>query len=197
MQKAMMVAAMIGVMSGTAAEAQDVFQWTAPAPAGAQSGEARFFEMGTPLMLRTRTEVSTKTSKPGDRLYLEVAESLSFDGQVVVPIGAPAVAEVIRSERNGHFGKKGKIDIRLLYVQTPSGPVRLTGQAADQGVSGTAASVATILFVSPLGFLIHGTSGTIPFGTAVQAHLAVPLCFVSQRSFAAAPGFSETSASRR
>lgn len=140
----------------------------------------KYFPMGTPLVLETRTEISTKDHKPGDRIHLTVAEALTYQGQVVVPIGAPAVGEVVRVQRNGHFGRKGKIDIRLLYVQTPSGPVRISGHANDEGKSGTAASVATMALVSGLGFLIRGTSAYIPFGTPVQAHLAEPLKFLRQ-----------------
>jgi hypothetical protein len=99
-------------------------------------------------------------------------------GQAVIPIGAPVVGEVARFQRNGHVGKKGKIEIRLLYAETPSGQVRLTGNSYDEGVSGTAASVATMVLLSPLGgYLIHGTSAKIEAGAAVQAYLAEPLRF--------------------
>jgi hypothetical protein len=196
MRKLMMIGVAAGLVSGTCAQAQDVFYWPAPAASG-QATQALFFETGTPLMLRTRTEVSTRDAKPGDRLYLEVSESLSHQGQVVVPVGASAVAEVVRSDRSGHFGRKGKVDIRLLYVQTPSGPVRLTGQAADQGVDQAALSIGTFVLVSPLGFLIRGTSARIPFGTTVQAHLAEPLRFTPETAISAGAGYSASSASRR
>lgn len=60
---------------------------------------------------------------------------------------------------------------------TPHGPVRLAGAARDEGVSGTVASVATILLVSPLGFLIHGTSAMVPAGTVVNGQLDADLKF--------------------
>ncbi|MBW4331996.1 hypothetical protein KY084_14080 [Stakelama sp. CBK3Z-3] len=171
-----------GLAISGSAQAQNNYYWPAPARVdGDKPIQTRFFPMGTQLMLRTRTDVSTKDAEPGDRIYLEVAESLSYRGQVVVPIGAPAVAEVVRAQANGHVGKKGKLDIRILYVETPSGPVRLNGQAHDEGVSGTAASVATMVLLSPLGgFLIHGTSARIPYGTTVKAYLAEPLKFMVQ-----------------
>lgn len=163
-------------VSGTA-RAQSVFHW--PAPEAELVGEAKryYLPMGTPLMLRTRTQVSTKDNKPGDRLYLEVAESVSFRGQVVIPVGAPVFAEVSRVQRNGHFGKKGKLEIRLISAETPNGPVRLSGTAYDEGKSGTAASVATMALLSGLGFLIHGTSAELAPGAPVQAYLAEPLRF--------------------
>lgn len=168
---------MIVLMMGGTAQAQTAFYW--PAPEAQSAGEAKryYLPMGTPLMLRTRTQVSTKDNKPGDRLYLEVAESVSFRGQIVIPIGAPVFAEVSRVQRNGHFGKKGKLEIRLISAETPSGPVRLSGTAYDEGKSGTAASVATMALLSGLGFLIHGTSAELAPGTPVQAYLAEPLRF--------------------
>jgi hypothetical protein len=196
MRKLMMIGAAAGLVSSACAQAQDVFYWPAPAMNG-QATQKLFFEAGTPLMLRTRTEVSTRDAKPGDRLYLEVAESLSYEGQVVIPVGAPAVAEVVRSDRTGHFGRKGKVDIRLLHVQTPGGPIRLTGEAADQGVDHAALSIGTFVLVSPLGFLIRGTSARIPFGTTVQAHLAEPLRFTPGTSLAAGTGASGVGAVRR
>ncbi len=171
-------AAIAAFMVYGTAQAQTVFHW--PAPETQPLGEAKryYLPMGTPLMLKTRTQISTKHNKPGDRVYLEVAESVSFRGQIIVPIGAPVVAEVSRAQRNGHVGKKGKLEIRLLYAETPSGPVRLTGTSYDEGKSGTALSVGTMLFASALGgFFIHGTSARIDAGTPVEAYLAEPLRF--------------------
>ena len=171
MQLARLVGFTAALMGSGGAVAQETIYWPAPTTAS-QAASATYFPVGTPLTLRTRTSVSTKVNKPGDRLYLEVAEGLSYRGQVVIPAGAVAVAEIARADRNGHFGRKGRIAIHLLYVQTPNGPARLNGGAADEGTTGLYTSVATMAFVSPLGFLVHGTSAQIPEGSIVQAQLA-------------------------
>lgn len=171
-------AAVVGLI-GSSASAQNAVYWPAPAT-GIQAKQISYLPMGTPLILTTRSQVSTKDNKAGDRIYLEVAEGISYRGQVIVPAGAVAVGEVARADRNGHFGKKGKLDIHLLYVETPSGPIRLSGQANDEGTSGTITSVATIVLVSPLGFLVHGTSAHIPYGTTVKAYLAEDMKFAVQ-----------------
>lgn len=162
-------------MGGTAI-AQDSYYWPASSTP-AVTTQATYFPLGTPLTLRTRTQVSTKDNHPGDRVYLEVAEGLFYKGQVVIPAGAVAVAEVARADRNGHFGRKGKLDVRLLYVQTPSGPIRLSGSSYDEGTTGLYTSIATMALVSPLGFLVHGTSAHIPLGSTVQAYIAEPMRF--------------------
>lgn len=176
MIKAFLAAATaLGLGAGTAG-AQDVHYWPAPA----LDAQLKAFPLGTPLMLKLRTDVSTKHNVPGDRIYLEVAEPLTYQGSVVLPVGTTAVGEVARSEPNGHLGRKGKLAIRLLYVDGPGGRVRLNGGSSREGKSGTALSIATIVLVSPLGVLIHGTSATIRDGTAVQAYTAEPLRFLTQ-----------------
>lgn len=163
-------------MIGSGAHAQEVYY--TPARQTVPHVPQRYFPVGTPIELTTRTELSTKDVKPGDRVYLSVAESLTYQGQIIVPVGTQAVGEVAWSEKNGHFGVKGKLGIRLLYVDTPFGQTRIEGEASKNGASGTLASFATIALVSPLGFLIHGTSGKMPYGTTVHAYLAEPLTFV-------------------
>lgn len=174
--KSLLLGTIAVLCSVSTVHAQTSVVWAAPT-AGAETGQRSYFPVGTPLELMTRTELSTKQNKPGDRFYLEVAESLSYNGQVVVPVGSIAVGEVTRAERNGHFGKKGKMAVRLLYVETPSGPVRLHGRAADNGKSGTILAVAGVALVTPLAFFIHGTSARMAAGTPITAHLADDLIF--------------------
>jgi hypothetical protein len=175
------VATMAAAVLAGNAQAQTTFVWPAPAAPSTAQSVRYFLPMGTPLMLRTRTQVNTKVNKVGDRVYLEVAEPVSFRGQIVIPVGSPVIAEVAQVQRNGHFGVKGKVTVNVLQVETPSGPVRVTGTSYDEGKSGTALSIGTIALVSTLGFLVHGTSGDIPAQTVVQAYLAEPLNFRWQR----------------
>jgi hypothetical protein len=176
MKNVLAVAAIAGALLGSGAQAE-TYMWPAP-PAPSVTPAVRYFlPAGTPLMLRTRTQVSTKMNEPGDRVYLEVAEPVAFRGQTVIPVGAPVIGEVAQVQRNGHFGVKGKIAVHLIQVETPSGPVRLSGTTYDEGRSGTLLSVGTIAFVSVLGFLVHGTSGDIPADTNVKAQLAEPMNF--------------------
>lgn len=190
------VAASAVICMGGSAVAQDFYYWRAPETV-AQAEQATYFPMGTPLKLRTRTQVSTKSNKPGDRLYLEVAEDLIYRGQVVIPAGAVAIAEVARADRNGHFGRKGKLDIQLLNVQTASGPVRISGNSYDEGTTGLYTSIATMVFVSPLGFLVHGTSAHIPQGAIVQAYLAEPMRFFQKPTTQHAANWVEPEEIRR
>jgi hypothetical protein len=156
------------------AAAQYSVQWAAPAPAG---GASAYFPMGMPLHLTTRTELNTNDARSGERFYLEVAEPLVYRGQVVVPVGSIAVGEVMRSERSGNFGKRGELEVRLDYVETPSGPVRISGRSARQGLDQGVLAIGGALFVSWPMMFIHGTSGRLPADSPIIAYLADDLHF--------------------
>lgn len=156
------------------AEAQYKVQWAAPPAA---TGGYAYLPMGTPLQLTTRTELNTKDNHAGDRFYLEVAEPIVYRGQVIVPAGSIAVGEVMRAERNGHFGKRGQLDIRLNYLETPNGPVRLSGRMARKGSGQGLLSIGGGLVVAWPMLFIHGTSGRLPAETPVTAYLADDLRF--------------------
>ncbi|WP_374945243.1 hypothetical protein [Sphingomonas sp.] len=176
--KTVLLAGLALASFATAASAQELVQWAAPA--SVQQGRYSYFPVGTPLRLTTRTELNTKFSRPGDRFYLQVAEELTYRGQVVVPIGSVAVGEVARAERNGHFGKKGQLEVRLLYVQTPSGPVRLSGSSEHAGKGQGVLAIGGALVVAWPMFFIHGTSGRLQADSPITAYLADDLRFPVQ-----------------
>jgi hypothetical protein len=168
----------LGTFTGCAAHAQEMVQWAAPA--SSQAGHYAYFPMGTALRLTTRTELNTKYTRAGDRFYLEVAEPLVYRGQVVVPAGSTAVGEVARSDRNGHFGKKGQLEVKLLYVQTPNGPVRLSGRHGRAGKGQGVVSIGGAMLVAWPMLFIHGTSGRLPADTVMTAYLGDELRFPVQ-----------------
>ena len=174
MRAMMMVTAAVMAGCGTA-NAQEVVQWTAP-PA-AVHGQYSYFPMGTPLRLMTRTEVSSRDAHPGDRLYLTVAEPLVYRDQVVVPAGSTAVGEVARVERNGAMGKRGEMGVRLLYVQTPSGPIRLSGKTEGIGKGQQLLAIGGAAVIAWPMIFIHGTSARLPADTPITAYLADDLRF--------------------
>lgn len=168
----------MALLAAGSAHAQTVYPGSGAADPSFAPAQRYYLPMGTPLRLKTTTPLSTKDSKPGDRVRLEVIEDVSFRGTVVVPVGTPVIGEVARAQRNGHVGKKGKLEVRFVSIEMPDGPVRLSGTVYDEGKSQTALSVGTMLFVSALGgFLIHGTSASIPAETPVTAHILEPLRF--------------------
>jgi len=163
--------------------------------------------VGTPIVLRTVIELTTKGKhlKVGDRFPLEVAEPVLLNGQVIIPLGSPAVGEITSVRNKGMWGKSGNIESRLLYVTANGRQIRLEGNGgADKGKKAGAGAVAVsaIVFL-PTGFFWTGTSAVIPPGTRINGLIGedVSVVFASVPKVApmtvgapAAPGIVSASA---
>ena len=58
----------------------------------------------TPVIIRIDAEISSKTSKPGDRFGITVAEDVRVDEAVVIPAGSVGEGEVIHAAKPGAGG---------------------------------------------------------------------------------------------
>ena len=145
---------------------------TAPIAPIASAGQA-ILRTGTEVPLRLSEQLTTKNKqvRVGQRFRMEVAESVKVDGQVVIPVGSPAMGEITDVRNKGMWGKSGHIGARVLYVQTNGRQIRLSGTFDDKGTTGTAGVVAAVAFVPIAGFLMTGTSAKIPAGSGVKAFL--------------------------
>uniref|UniRef100_UPI0031F41954 hypothetical protein n=1 Tax=Sphingomonas populi TaxID=2484750 RepID=UPI0031F41954 len=140
-------------------------------------------------VLRTGTEVQLKLAEPlttkkkallvGYHFQMEVAEAVSVNNQVVIPVGSPATGEITEVRNKGMWGKSGHVTASILYVRVNGRQIRLNGTFDDKGVTGTAGVVAAIAFVPVAGFFTTGTSANIPTGSQVKGFIAedVPLVF--------------------
>ncbi len=151
---------------------------------------------GTSIAARTADEISSKLQRKGDLVRLIVAEDTLVDDHIVVPKGTPIVAEVTLAQEKGTMGQAGALAARLLYLDLPSGPVRLSGELGTRGRDKSELAVAATALVSGFAFLIEGKNAVIPAGTQVTATLdreaRVPVA-ASTFQAAASPVSSEAS----
>lgn len=126
---------------------------------------------GTPIPLRTLTELSSRNNRVGDRFDLEVADDVMLNGKVVIPVGAKAVGEITKITKKGMFGKSGKLETRLIYVRVGDRQIPISGQQRDRGKGGTAGTVASLIFVWPAAFFVTGKSALLPPGTNITGYL--------------------------
>jgi hypothetical protein len=135
----------------------------------------------TPVQLRLGEELTTKKKavRVGQRFHLEVAEPVSVNGVVVVPVGTPATGEVTEVRNKGMWGKSGYINARVVSMRVGDRSIRLTGTFDDKGITGTGGVVAAVATIPLLGFVTTGTSAFIPMGMQVKAFVDedVPLAF--------------------
>ncbi len=147
------------------------------------SAKPDILRAGTEIALVTREELTTKKKKlrVGQRFQMEVAESVTHNGVVVIPSGTPAIGEVTEVRNKGMWGKSGYIGARVVSLNLNGLNVRLSGTFDDKGVTGTGGVVAAIAFVPIAGFLTTGTSAFIASGSGVKGFLDEDLAFQAVR----------------
>lgn len=152
-----------------------------PAPIAVAPLEAGpVLRQGTEIRLVTLTELNSKRNRVGERIDMEVQESVQLNGQTVIPAGTRAVGEITLRKGKGMWGKSGKLEFRPLYVKLGDRQIRISANATrDKGKAGTAGVVAAVAFLPVAGFLVTGTSARIPAQTPVVAQLDedVPVVF--------------------
>lgn len=177
------VGAAIGVVSLCASASFAQAQETPAAPLAASAQPAALvvgapaapmLRMGQEISLRTLVELTTlkKGLAVGQRVPLEVAEPVMINGQIVIPAGTPAMAEITSVRNKGMWGKSGAFSGRVLYLRVGDRQIRMSGQFDDKGHAGGGAAVATsaIVFL-PAGFFMTGTSASMKIGTPVSGFL--------------------------
>ena len=68
---------------------------------------------GTPINVRTQTELSTKSAKTGDTFTATLAEPVTVEGKIVAPRGARVEGRVVKSDPGGRVKGLAIITVRL------------------------------------------------------------------------------------
>jgi hypothetical protein len=79
----------------------------------------------TPLYLSLDVELSSKTSSPGDRFGLIVAQDVFVDGSVVIPAGSRGEGEVVHAKKAQTGGTAGELILAARWVRVGEQEVRL------------------------------------------------------------------------
>jgi len=201
------LASSLGAQQAPAAPESNPTQAAQPAPAVPPPPHTLLD--GTPIKLRLSQSISSADAKVGQEVPFEVVEEVKVDGEVVLPKGATAIANVTEAEHKKSMGRAGKLNVAITYARladNEKAALRAVKEAKGGGHVGamTGAIVATsIVFfpAAPLFLFIHGKDITIPQGTEITAfvdgdmHLDMSRFGVAPQAVAAAtPAATATSA---
>ena len=78
---------------------------------------------GSHLALRLVTEVTTRTAKEGDYVYMQTASPIVSSGHIVVPVGSYVQGVVSHTRRSGRVSGRAELGIRIDNLTLPSGAV--------------------------------------------------------------------------
>lgn len=142
-----------------------------PLIVGQPTVPANTLPRGTEIRMITLRELHSQQAKVGDRFEVEVTEDVRLNGRTVIPAGTRGYGEVTVVKKKGMWGKSGKLETRLLYLQVGDRRIRIGGAAGDRGNTGTVGVVASVALLPLAGFVVTGTSAVIAPGTPTVATL--------------------------
>ena len=159
---------------GSAALAQDPQQQPPPAtsaaPAAAAPAEKVILKEGADVSLKFAQDVNSKTANDDDPVALVLDQDIKIGDVVVVKAGAKAVGTITHAKKAGMLGKAGELNMRLDYLITDAGRLRLRGTKGKEGEGKVGATVALTVLFGPIGLIKHGKNVEIKQGTPLLVY---------------------------
>src|SRR5579859_2799374 len=141
-----------------------------PAAVAATPPEKLVLKEGTDVNLKFAQDLSSKTAADDDPVSLVLDQDIKIGDVVVVKAGAKAVGTITHAKKAGMMGKAGELNMRLDYLLTDGGRVRLRGTKGKEGEGKVGATVALTVLFGPIGLIKHGKNVEIKQGTALLVY---------------------------
>ena len=105
-------------------------------------------------------------------MNLVLDQDLVAGNSIVARAGAPALARVTHAKKAGMMGKGGELNIRLEYLDTGNGSIKLRGTKNPEGQDTVGATIALTALFGPIGLIKHGKNIEVKQGTPLTAFVA-------------------------
>ena len=158
-----------------AAPMADTMAKPAMVPAILPAGTSVMFVMNKAMASDERDKIKGEKKLPKDKrritnkgeiFNMTVVQDVRAGEQIVIPKGSLGFGEVIEVSGRGGFGKSGKINIKMNYVEVGTNKYALDGNFLQKGKGrGGAAIAGTIIAGAIAGAFIKGDDADIPLGT--------------------------------
>lgn len=170
-------------LTSTSLSAQDAAPPVVPAPAVAEAVAAPapapdlVLIAGTPVTLAVAEEVNSSTHRAGDSFKLTVLNDVMMGDKILIPRGTPAFAEITWRTGKGAFGKSGKLEFSLRYIDLGGRKIPVTGDYRQEGEGNTVATGVGVIAVGVFAAFITGKRARLPVGRELMAQVAQPTPF--------------------
>lgn len=137
----------------------------------------------TEIIMSMNEDLTTKGGKieEGTMFYLTVVSDVKVGNYVVIPKGARGAGEVTWKTGKAVFGKSGKMEVELRWVEVGGQRIQVEGKYRQEGEGNTLAAVGAVLLTAPL-LIVTGKSARIPRGRELSARTKydVPVALPAQ-----------------
>lgn len=142
------------------------------------------------VLLSMNQTITTKGRRwtEGDTFDMTVTHDVLLGRYVVIPRGSRGVGRITWLTNKGAFGKSGKMEIDIEYVDVGGRRIPLSGHYRQEGEGNTVATVGTVIAAGVFAGFVTGKSGDIPQGRELMAHARddLPVSFAQPAVFAPA-----------
>jgi len=139
---------------------------------------------GIPIALVVTKEVNSSVEKEGDPIPLTVLNDVKVGDTIVIPRGTPAAGEVTWRTGKGAFGKSGKLEFSLRYIDLNGRRIPVTGDYRQEGEGNTIATGVGLIAVGVFAGFITGKRARVPMGRELMAQVAQPVQFTADGQLA-------------
>lgn len=150
-------------------------------PAGLQA-ELLTLNAGTPITLAMAEEVNSSTHREGQTFKLAVLDDVKVGETTVIPRGTPAIGEITWRTGKGAFGKSGKLEFALRYIDLNGSKIPVTGDFRQEGEGNTVATGVGVIAIGVFAGFITGKRARVPVGRELMSQTAQPLSFTGAGS---------------
>jgi hypothetical protein len=152
------------------------------------AGTATALPANTELLLSMNDDLTTKGIEEGHKFRMTLVRDVMIGDYVVIPKGTPAVGEVTWKTGKGAFGKSGKMEVALRYLDMNGRHVPIEGKYRQEGEGNTAATVAGVIAAGVFAGFITGKSAKIPQAGTQGLHHRSAAGRVADRRRRSGPG---------
>jgi hypothetical protein len=147
------------------------------APMATQVAAPAAIPPGTEVIVKTIDAMNSQTAKLGDHFAVEVSKDVLVGDQVVIPAGIRGSGTVVFARKKGTMGKSGALDVRIDYIDLPSGRLKLKASDNLRGTNRSNSALGvTIAFGGLFALAVHGDDISMPAGTEMLAAVsAMPM----------------------
>lgn len=132
--------------------------------------EKLILKEGADVNLKFAQDLNSKTANDDDPVSLVLDQDIKIGEVVVVKAGAKAVGTITHAKKAGMMGKAGELNMRLDYLITDTGRLRLRGTKGKEGEGKVGATVALTVLFGPIGLIKHGKDVEIKPGTSLLVY---------------------------
>jgi hypothetical protein len=130
---------------------------------------------GVPVELEMAHTIDSMTTRTNDLVSFRVVNPVIVGGVTVIAQGATATARVVKAERNGHFGRAGRITWEMKEVTAVDGTrvtLAATGHEVGDSKGAKVAATMALAVLSPFALAAgfkRGENAVVPEGKRYAA----------------------------